>query len=458
MEGVFCKVAFKAINQNGSSETISGELTDENETEIASIETFHAGMGVFTFIPMLGKRYYLKCRNGNGLEKLFELPKADPRVYALTTLQRNKMLMVGVRKSESSPNIPLYLLAHNRGMVFYFAAWDNTDESVSFPEESLPAGVLQFILFDEQMNPLSERLVFSKNYDSGKVDFQTGKALYEKREKVIATLNLSPSPSERAGVRSHFSVAITDDSDIAVDSTTTILSSLLLSSELKGYIENPAWYLQDTAESVTALDCLMMTHGWRRYNIPEVVKGNAEYPTTPFQENQEISGKVKTLAVSKPVANSEIIITVKDGDFGLTSSDENDTFILKDFEYLDSTSYFIQALSKSGSSSVELFLDGEIFPELIHAPQSPVKEIPVIQNELEPSTFIEKAEQRAKYDEDIRVIQLSEVEVTALRIDRNKEEPRLQFWGNLNSDVTIRRDEFEKRAPRLVSEMLQTIP
>ena len=473
VEGTFCKVAFKALKRDGTSESISGEIVDESGTIITSAETFYAGMGVFTFIPSMEKRYFLQCRNENGLEKQFELPKVDLRAYALTVSKRNKMLLIGVRKSEHNPEIPCYLLGHNRGMVFHFSSLNNINEPIVFPEESLPAGVLQFILFDEQMNPLSERLVFSKNYDTAKVEFQTDKAVYEKRDKVVATLSfgdnspslgnegeqsLSPSPLERAGVM--LSVSITDDRDIAVDSTTTILSSLLLSSELKGYIENPAYYLQDNIESATALDYLMLTHGWRRYNIPEVVKGNPAYPQLPFQESQQISGKVKTLALSRPVADSEILIMVKDGDFGITTTDEKGIFSYADFEYPDSTSYFIQALNKKGSNNVELVLNEETFPKPVRAPQSLHLTPTLSKGEGEgiaTDAFIEKSEQRAKYDEDIRIIYLNEVEVTAPRIER-KDETRLQFWANRYSDVTIRRQEIERNAFLYVSEVLRRIP
>ena len=453
LEGEFCKVAFKALNRNGYAEIICGEIIDENGTVSTSVKTYHAGMGVFNFIPESGKRYFLKCRNMNGVEKQFELPRPNPHTYSLAVSQRNKMFTVAIRKTANSPNIPLYLLGHCRGIPFHFSARNNTDEFITFPEESLPAGVLQFVLFDSRMNPLSERLVFSKNFTNtvANLVFQTDKASYQKREKVITTLSLTPSLSGRDGV-GLFSVAITDDKDIAVDSSTTIVSSLLLSSELKGYIENPAYYLQDNPESAIALDYLMLTHGWRRYNIPEAVKGNPETPQIPYQTSQQLSGKVKSLTLSRPVPNSEILITVPDGDFGLTSTDEKGTFIYQDFEYPDSTSYYIQALNKRGSNLVELVLDEESFPKPVHAPFVETDNNP----SLRTNAFIEKAEQRSKYDDDMQVIQLSEVEVTASRVYR-KDEPRLQFWANFNSDVTIRREEFEKAAPRLVSELLRNI-
>jgi len=473
VESAFCRVAFKALNRNGFPEIIFGKLVDENGTEITSVKTFYAGMGVFTYIPEQGKSYFVKCQNGNGLEKQFELPQPNPHAHALTALWKNNRLYVGVQKSASTQEIPVFLLIHSRGRVLYFAQWDNRKENIFFVEEQFPAGVIQFVLFDNQMNPLSERLVFSKNFtnDMASLEFSTDKVLYEKREKVIATIrevtSLSPSLSERGqGVRC--SVAITDDTDIAIDSSTTILSTFLLSSELKGYINNPAYYLQNNSESATALDYLMMTHGWRRYNIPDVIKGNPTYPQIPYQTSQEISGSVKSLAFSKPVANSEISMMTKEGFVGLTTSDEKGTFMFQGFEYPDSTLYFIQALSSKGSDRVELVLNDVSFPKPINVETDYYPSMYQTneylslnqtdnKQSLQSNDFIAKAEQRSKYDEDLRVIHLNAVEVTAPIIER-KDEIRLRFPLNAGSNFTLRREEFEKYHPPHASALLYGIP
>ena len=457
IEGVLCKIAFKALNKNGYSETISGEIVNEHGTEIASVRTFHAGMGVFGFIPETGKRYFLKCRNETGVEKQFELPQPAPRAYALTATRRNKMITVGLQKSAHSPDSPCYLLVHCGGMLLYFAAWDKASATTTFSEASLPTGIIQFVLFDEQMNPLSERLVFNKNDDAAKVAFHTDKSIYTKREKVVSALSVADSFGNR--LDSHLSVAVTDDRDIPADSSTTILSTLLLSSELRGHIENPAYYLQDNPESATALDYLMMTHGWRRYNIPEVAKGNPDYPHIPFQTSQHISGSVKSL-LSSPVADSELAVMTKDGDFGLTATDGNGKFLFDDFDYPDSTSLFLQMFGRKGNS-VEIVLDKESFPAPVHAPQNSETSKPAIGGEIKsdpaPNTFIAKAEQRSMYEEDMRVVNLSEVVVTAPRIDR-RDEARLLFWANVKSDVTIRREEIERHDFRHVADYLRMIP
>ena len=461
LEGVFCQVAFKAVNRNGYSETVSGTLLDENGVEITSTQTFHAGMGVFSFMPEPGKRYYLKCRNENGVEKQSELPRPNPRAYSLTATQRNNRMIVGVKRSVYAPDVPCYLLAHCRGTVLFYSEWDQKNEYLTFTEELFPAGVIQFVLFDGQMNPLSERLVFCKNYDAVKIELHTNKEAYQTRDKVVA--NISFIESRFNPLHGHFSVAITDDRDIAVDSSTTILSSLLLSSELKGYIENPGYYLRNTTESATALDYLMMTHGWRRYNIPEVAKGNIEYPQIPFQTTQEITGQVKSLMLSRPVTDSEITMVTKTGHLvGVTSTDVKGTFIYQDFEFPDSTGFLIQAFDKKGNSRVNLVVDNESFPALKYAPPDLFSEIFKNENttggEHAIVTFWEKAELRSKYDEDIRMYELSEVAITAKSPMINKEPRLFVFPLNEHSDVTLTREVFEKTHYRNIKDYLTSIP
>lgn len=52
-----------------------------------------------------------------------------------------------------------------------------------------------------------------------------------------------------------------------------ILSNLLLTSDLKGYVEDPAFYfLNQDARTLRSIDYLMMTHGWRRHKMENVLR------------------------------------------------------------------------------------------------------------------------------------------------------------------------------------------
>ncbi|MDR0836484.1 MAG: TonB-dependent receptor plug domain-containing protein [Tannerella sp.] len=450
-EGTLCVVAFKALNKNGYAVDVTGTVVDAAGTVICDVSTYYSGMGNFTILSESNKEYFLKCKNEKGREKQFKLPKAR-KDCSIKTLSRGNNWYVSVNKSPafSESEQQLYLLIHCRGSVIYFASWNPQKEYLSFSKKQFPSGVIQILLLDSNMNPLSERLIFNKNEDDVKLAFSTGKPFYEKREKV--NVDISITDNEGAALPGNLSVAITDNNDIQPDTACTILSSLLLSSELRGHIENPAFYLQNTPNAAFSLDLLMQTHGWRRYNVPEVIKGKVEYPEYAFEETKYITGQVKSFLLEKPLANGDVSMLSSSGGFGIVTTNSMGYFSFFGFEYPDSTNFFIKANNQKGSEKVILSVNLETFPKLQH-----ISGIHDYEEETVDSAFIQKAEQRALYDDDMRVIYLEEVVITGKRKIAKKDEIRLQNWVNASSDNTIYREDIEKRHAHRITDMLYSV-
>ena len=96
---------------------------------------------------------------------------------------------------------------------------------ITFSCDRFPSGILQLVLFDNQMNPLSERLVYNKTGEQVKLVFSPDKSSYQKRENVFSEINVT----DREGnpLTGHISIAVTDDKDIEADTLNTIKSSEL---------------------------------------------------------------------------------------------------------------------------------------------------------------------------------------------------------------------------------------
>ena len=455
-EGAHCRVAIKALNQQGASENITGEIVDKEGNVISEVTTVFAGMGSFGFIPEQGATYYLLCKNSSGQENRFKLPPAK-KTYTIGVNSRNNRHFIQLLKSPGMPEETLYLLVHCKGEVQYFDAWNHNNEYVLLPNDLLPSGVIQIVLFDAQMNPVSERLIFNKNEDRPKLVFSADKPFYQNRERVISEIFMADN--EGNPLTGHVSVAVTDDKDIAIDTLHTIVSSLLLSSELRGYIESPGYYLQDHPRAEFALDLLMMTHGWRRYEVSQAIKGNYTIPKTGFEVSKEISGSVRSLLLGRLVANGEVILISNDGSFGQTMTDSVGMFSFF-LHHPDSARLFVQAKTQKGKPDVVLGLNHEEFPKLKHVPVSSLLPPADMEKTSQPADitfdFLKKAGQRAKYDEDMKYIDLSEVTVTAKRIEK-KDEARLQFWANSSSDKTIYREEIEKSVTLRVTDLLFSV-
>ncbi|NDW11634.1 hypothetical protein D0T50_01870 [Bacteroides sp. 214] len=437
-------VAFKALNEDGNAEIITGWVIDSSGKEVLEVNTLHEGMGTFSLFSKPGETYSLRCTNHQGISKTFKLPAAQPNVFALSCTARKNMLYLNkLRAAEANRQEKHYLLAHSKGELFCFEEW-NEEKAISFRLDQLPAGVIQFLLLDEHLNPLSERLFFSKNYETTTVDFSTNKTVYDKRE--LISCELSVSGKEAIPLLSNLSVAITDDEDIVYDGTApTILSSLLLTSELKGYIASPGYYFENNdAERLQALDCLMLTHGWRRYDIPKVVKGEFAEPTIEVEVSQTISGMVKTLVSNHPVVKTEVNFFAYKGNVtGKALTDENGRFCFIGFELPDSTTYAVQALSNKGKKTVELLLDKTTYPRLKKLPHRK-EEITTFANHTSHAPKVMQREHA--YNEKMRSIQLNEVVVTARKVDKSKD--NLPWFAKISTHVLDSEYIKKKNAPK----------
>ena len=60
LNGLECRVAFKAMGRTGNAATISLDVVDEAGEIITSTRTLHEGMGTFMLTPEIGKTYLVK--------------------------------------------------------------------------------------------------------------------------------------------------------------------------------------------------------------------------------------------------------------------------------------------------------------------------------------------------------------------------------------------------------------
>lgn len=428
------RIAFKALNSQGLGEDITGAIVSEKGDTLSYVESKHKGMGFFMFqSDNATDNYSFVCKNKNGLEKKYNLPKPISNTVSLNAQWQRDRLFISVVKSTDIPqNKELFLILQCRGVVLNASEWDNTKEFLIFPKDILPSGVIQILLVDSEMNPLSERLIFSVNPISfANITFSTDKQNYAKREKVNASFNLLDIEGNPA--MANVSVSVTDDNDVKPDTCVNILSALLLTSELKGNIESPAYYFSNiNYETASYLDILMMTQGWSRYDVSKILKGNYDRPKSFLELGPEISGTVKGgLMMNKPAANYPItLISNQGGIFDSSISDGNGRFRFNGFEMPDSITYIVQGQTKKGGSRVELTLDPETFP----AARFSIPFLPLQEDNSDFEDYLEKADQQFVMANGMRMIYLKDVEVTA----KAKPKPRKStFSSPMNPRFTL---------------------
>ena len=289
IDGYDCCVAFKALGDDGGSVEITGVVKNDRDEVVDTLRTLHGGMGCLRFTAHTSERYYAECTMAGGKTERFDLPASRNTACVLKILQTEENFTVLPISGRPLPK-GLKLLVHCRGNICYHKPWNYDYASLIFRRSDLPGGILQILLPDKAGNALSERLVFNRGEELATTDMQVQGSLKQRTKVTLAVTATDPDGGPAAG---DFSIAVTDRAAVPAATSGSIYSTLLLSSELRGTIETPDWYFEGRdAARVTALDALLLTQGWRRYDVPELMKKEYVEPQYPLEVGQEITGRI----------------------------------------------------------------------------------------------------------------------------------------------------------------------
>ena len=362
VEGLRSKVAFKAIGSNGLGTDVEGFVEDQDHQKVAAFQSEHLGMGLFAFAPEAGKQYTAVVAK-DGQEKRFALPKAQPEGYvlSLTHLDDENLLLRISATPALAQNKEVVVVAQANGVAKYTARLKMDRETVSskLPKNSLADGIVQVTLFSDAMVPLAERLVFIQPQKPLKVTLGTDKEAYAKRSPVNLSLQVANDRAE--GVVGSFSVAVVHQDKVrqAEDDETTILSNLLLTSDLKGHIEKPNYYFTNiNADKARQLDVLLLSQGWRRFKWSEVQEGKKADPKFFAENGPTLRGTITTLG-NKPIPFGKINLFVP-SQFLLidTVADANGRFVFDKLDFPDSTSFILRVKNAKDRNNAKIVMDG----------------------------------------------------------------------------------------------------
>lgn len=301
VDGVPGKMAFKAVNEFGKPADIAGVVVDESGREITSFSSYHQGMGAFVITPDKYKKYLVRITQPSGIRQLYPLPVIKTNVPTLAVKIARNQLLVRLTAPQTST---MYLVAQSGGKVRFSQKLKLTQgiSSHTIALDEFPIGITKITLFDEQKRPRCERLVFVNPHQQLQVQIKLPKKNYQPREKVeaeILTTNAQGKP-----ISANLSIAVADDKilTLANDKQDNLLSYLLMSEALKGKVHEPNFYFKkNEPKAVPALDYVMLTHGWRRYEWKEVLSAKEWVASHKKELTSIISGQVKDQGGKQPV-------------------------------------------------------------------------------------------------------------------------------------------------------------
>ena len=364
--GVPCKVAFKAIIPAGNGVEVTGTIFNKNNEAVVKFASTHLGMGVFSLVPIEGETYHADVLFADGRKQSIALPTVRTDGVAMAVSDSAKKISVYVNASrlfyEQNKNQPLGLFIYSGGRLTTVSdVMDGPDMRFDINKSGLRSGITQITLLSATGEPLCERLVFIDKDDKLAITLSVDKKAYKPREQVKVSIHMAAAdtPANKA----HFSVAVIDRSKVVIDESKAenILTYLLLSSCLKGNIEEPGYYFTGTdAKKQADLDLVMLTHGYRRFSWKALLSNEVLPPTTPAEKGLSIAGLAKSIW-GKPVKDGVVTLVPTTGGAFLTEkTDDAGTFSFKNLAFYDSTRFVLNAVNAKGGNNTELLYKPEL--------------------------------------------------------------------------------------------------
>ncbi len=266
-------VAFKAVDNLGRGCDVSGKIYSSAGDLITKFKSTHLGMGSFLLRPLTGLSYYSVFRGPDSIDVRSELPTSFPTGVTLNvSINQNNELLITTRTNPetlalvSDHDLLLNLSIRKEVINTIPCRIKSTVSSFVIPTDYLPDGILMLTLSTPEGLPLSERLVYIERESPLKIQIETDKRIYGKREPVTLKISLSgDSIIEREG---NASLSVVNENLTNNESQfhRTISSWFLLESDVRGIVEDPSYYFDPSnPERLKNLDLLLRTQGWRDF-------------------------------------------------------------------------------------------------------------------------------------------------------------------------------------------------
>lgn len=346
LEGNTNLVAFKAINNAGFGVNANGTVKDEKGKTIATFKTDYKGMGLFFITPEQGKQYHATVKGFPSFSYTFKPVKEKLKIQIVNHTS-NEVIVNIAGNSEAFINKTFYLANMHRGEVLFYQPFEmeGINQVLKYDSQNLKAGINKFILLSEDLKPLSECLLFSKNFEINQLKIVSDKERYNPLSRVQLTIednkNLNSDEVSKISISVLNKLAFGENGK-----TQNILSYLLIDSDLNNFFEPSAeFFMNNGISSDAKLKLLMLTNGWSSYlwnSIPE--------KTNKLQLNQtagiDLTGIAKNSLTEKPLVNGEITLVIqKDKELAFLTKETNEEgeFTFPGLMFSDTATIHVQA-------------------------------------------------------------------------------------------------------------------
>lgn len=358
--GIPARIGFKAMDALGRSIDLEGDVTDLEGNVITTVRTRHDGMGLIQLIPESTRQLYLMTDDGGR----HPLPPPAAEGAAVSVLKAEGRRIVRVQ-GISGGRYRLYL--RDIGATRAISEIDTGTKSNTFiiPESELASGINSLILTDTRGNIVSERHFFHYGEGLMHASVHFDGAAPGTRRAVTAGISLADSDGKAADGRC--SVSVLKGSMAAYTQDDSMESYMLLSSELRGAINEPRYYFDRNVpekERAAHLDLLMMIQGWSYFDMdavadPGKVAGQIRHLREYFQS---VRGKVsRPLSSKTPRKFDMLVIVPRLGTSRYVKVEEGSSFIMDSLDFEEGTGFMIKVRKQESIGEYIPSWEGDVF-------------------------------------------------------------------------------------------------
>ena len=414
LAGITNRIAFKVENEFGDGAVAEGKVLDSKKETVVRFKTVFNGMGSFYLNSKAGEKYTAIFQMENGQKEKINLPVAKENTVGISLIEEPESITLIIKSNKLPSNDrsanEFVLIGHTRGKIYHTSSSNLLDKDtlIKIDKKSFPSGVAHFTLFNNRLAPVSERLFFINHNDF--IHFN----IHGATKMDTLQISLQPAFPLKSNIFAGSVSILLYNSSHSKLPTENILSNLLLTSDLPGYIPNPAYYLENNNQLVRQhVDLLMMTHGWRRYLWTDVLENKFPDINYTIENGITVQGKITREIIEFPYkdASVKMYILSEYNDEFLTYSEKNGLFKFENLNYYDTVDVKIVVRKPGGGKSLLIDLEDTEFDEVV------------------------------KYNGDFFLTTTSEIDMKAYRLQQSK----------------IAREEIRRREKELDSIHAQTI-
>jgi hypothetical protein len=314
VEGLVNRIAFKASDGLGKGISLEGEVLDSKGNIVEKFSAPAHGYGTFKLKPLAGDTYKVRAYLGGSSPKDFALPELFKSGYVMHLTYGEKTLNMSI---SASPSLPvsetgsLYLVIHNRGTIEMEEIIEITNGSFakSYNLNDFSDGINQLTLFNKDFVPIAQRLFFVNPREI--VSFNANLFFQEHEKNKFLQLVLQSTDQEGNPVQGNYSLSVQSGDFTPVNSSENILNYMTISSELKGVNNEITKQIYGVDNPEEFIDLLMLTHGWRRFSLNDLLKKDGQIVEKTFPPGLIIKGKLFDPVSRQYLPNYPVQLTLK---------------------------------------------------------------------------------------------------------------------------------------------------